>query len=418
MDEVNLRLLSRGEKTITELTPAVAIPGEAYLKLFWRYLRFGFLAWGGPVAQIAMIRQEMVEEEKWITPERFNRILAVYQVLPGPEAHELCVYFGMLSRGRVGGLLAGLGFMLPGFLLMFALSWLYVTYGTSSSFFNAVFQGMQPAVAALIVRAIHRIGGHALHNDPWLWGIALVSGLAQLLDIHFAITLVVAGVVYTLVKRDYRWLAAGLSVAFMAWIIFVASSSTANPIVTASAVEPAPAGSPSLAALFLSGLRGGLLTFGGAYTVIPFLQHDAVELGRWMTNAQFLDGLALSGLLPAPLIIFSTFVGYIGGGPWGALLLTLGIFAPAFAFTLVGHDYVEHLVENRAAHAFLDGVTAGVVGLIGATALNILTETVVGLPAWVIFSLALLVLFRWKAKWAVAVVVLGAGAAGLLLFYG
>jgi chromate transporter len=122
--------------------------------------------------------------------------------------------------------------------------------------------------------------------------------------------------------------------------------------------------------------------------------------------------------LPAPLIIFSTFVGYIGGGPLGALVLTLGIFAPAFGFTLIGHNYVEHLVENQAAHAFLDGVTAGVVGLIGATALSLLSETVVGLPAWVIFSLALLILFRSKAKWAVAVVVLGAGLAGWLLFYG
>ena len=104
-----------------------APPPQSYLQLFLRFLRFGLLAWGGPVAQIAMIRQELVEEERWISPERFNRILAVYQVLPGPEAHELCVYFGMLSRGRIGAILAGLGFMLPGFVFMFALSWFYVT---------------------------------------------------------------------------------------------------------------------------------------------------------------------------------------------------------------------------------------------------------------------------------------------------
>jgi chromate transporter len=418
MREANLNRLPREEKPTTELTLAATIPHESYLKLFWRYLRFGFLAWGGPVAQIAMIRQELVEEEKWIPPERFNRVLAVYQVLPGPEAHEMCVYFGMLSRGRVGGLLAGLGFMLPGFVLMFLLSWLYVAYGTSSSLFTAVFQGMQPAVAALIVRAVHRIGGHALHDEPWLWGIALVSGLAQLLEIHFAIPLVIAGVVYTLAKRNYVWLAAGLSLIFIAWMAFNAFGSSVNQGVISPTAEAFSVGSPSRLTLFFSGLRGGLLTFGGAYTVIPFLQHDAVEAGRWMTNAQFLDGLALSGLLPAPLIIFSTFVGYIGGGPLGALVLTIGIFAPAFAFTLIGHDYVERLVENQAAHAFLDGVTAGVVGLIGATALAILNETVVGLSAWVIFMLALLTLFRWKAKWAVAVVVLGSGLAGWLLFGG
>jgi chromate transporter len=299
---------------------------------------------------------------------------------------------------------------------MFALSWLYVAYGIHSPFFRAMFQGMQPAVAALIVRSVHRIGGHALHDDHWLWGIALVAGLAQLLHIHFAINLMVAGVAYILVKRKYVPLAVGLSVAFMAWLAFVAFGLGADQRAVISTAESLAIRSPSLLSLFFSGLRSGLLTFGGAYTVIPFLQNDAVEVGRWMTHVQFLDGLALSGLLPAPLIIFSTFVGYIGGGPWGALVLTFGIFAPAFAFTLIGHEYVEHLVENQAAHAFLDGVTAGVVGLIGATALSILNATIVSLQAWVIFTLALITLFRWKAKWAVAIVVLGAGVIGWLLF--
>src|SRR5215217_5540300 len=108
---------------------AVTVPQETYGRIFLRFLRFGFLAWGGPVAQIAMIRQELVDEEGWITSERFNRVLAVYQILPGPEAHELCVYFGYLSRGRIGGLLGGLGFMLPGFAMMLALSWFYFAFG-------------------------------------------------------------------------------------------------------------------------------------------------------------------------------------------------------------------------------------------------------------------------------------------------
>src|SRR5688572_8657019 len=149
----------------TSLDSSLNIPHQSYIDLFLRFLRFGLLAWGGPVAQIAMIRQEFVEEEKWISSDKFNRVLSVYQVLPGPEAHELCVYFGMVARGRIGALLAGLGFMLPGFLLMFALSWFYVTYGIHSPVFQSVFLGMQPAVAALIVRAVHRIGGHALHQN-------------------------------------------------------------------------------------------------------------------------------------------------------------------------------------------------------------------------------------------------------------
>ena len=133
-----------------------------------------------------------------------------------------------------------------------------------------------------------------------------------------------------------------------------------------------------------------------------------------MTNTQFLDGLALSGLLPAPLIIFSTFVGYIGGGFWGAVIVTVAIFAPAFAFTMIGHDYLERLINNQSAHAFLDGVTAGVVGLISATALGILNETVVGIHAWIIFSAAVIALFVSKSKWIVAAVVLAAGVYGIL----
>ncbi len=395
-------------------TPDITnIPRESYLKLFLRFLRFGFLAWGGPVAQIAMLRHELVDEEKWISTERFNRVLAVYQVLPGPEAHELCVYFGMISRGRIGAFLAGLGFMTPGFVLMFALSWFYVTYGINSPVFQSVFLGMQPAVAALIVRAVHRIGGHALHQNKWLWAIAFLAGFAQLFRINFLITLLSVGLIYALVGLERLRLAFTLGLVFVLGIIFQAvafAPTSANPEVAAAITGSAS----STWAFLFSGLRAGLLTFGGAYTAIPFIQHDAVEVGRWMTNAQFLDGLALSGLLPAPLIIFSTFVGYIGGGPWGAIAMTIGVFAPAFAFTIIGHEALERLVENRSAHAFLDGVTAGVVGLIAATALIILSETVIGLNAWVIFSLAVIVLFVSKSKWTVAWVVLAAGLFGWL----
>ncbi|CAA9238863.1 MAG: Chromate transport protein ChrA, partial [uncultured Chloroflexia bacterium] len=172
-------------------------PREPYGKLFLRFLRFGFLAWGGPVAQIAMIRQELVEEEQWISNERFNRTLAIYQVLPGPEAHELCVYFGMLSRGRLGAIVAGLGFMLPGFMLMFALSWFYLAFGIDSPLFQSVFLGFQAAVVALIIRAVHRIGSHALH-DRWLLGIALGALVAHTLNVHFGFILIAGGAVSAL----------------------------------------------------------------------------------------------------------------------------------------------------------------------------------------------------------------------------
>ena len=171
----------------------------------------------------------------------------------------------------------------------------------------------------------------------------------------------------------------------------------------------------SLWELFVSGFKAGMLTFGGAYTVIPFLQEDAVSTGAWMTNAQFLDGLALSGLLPAPLIIFATFVGYLGGGAAGAVVLTIGIFLPAFAFTLLAHDPLERLVTRPRIREFLEGLTAGVVGLIAGTSIALLFVSVVNVATAVIFVVALAALFRWSAKWIVPVVIASAAAAGVIL---
>lgn len=393
-----------GEGQVT--AAATAVPREPYGQLFLRFLRFGLLAWGGPVAQIGMIRQELVENERWISGERFNRTLAVYQILPGPEAHELCVYFGMLARGRIGALLAGLGFMLPGFVLMFALSWAYLHLGMAPALGTAVLFGFKPAVAALIVRAVQRIARHAL-SDRWLWSVALGAGLATALEVPFLLTLALAGLVYMLVRRR----GAGLGWATLALL----------PL--AGAVPLAAVAPPGLLALFGYGLRTGLLTFGGAYTAIPFLQHDAVEAGRWMTNAQFVDGLALSGILPAPLIIFATFVGYLGGGPWGAIALTAGAFLPAFLFTIIGHTLLERLIATPAVHTFLDGVTAGVVGLIAVTSASIVWATLPAttpqlLVALLLFAGSLVILSRWNAKLATPAVVLGCAGLGFLALWG
>jgi chromate transporter len=395
-----------------------AVPTEPRLKLFLRFLRFGALAWGGPVAQIAMIRQELVDEERWISSAHFNRVLAVYQVLPGPEAHELCVYFGLRSRGRWGGVLAGLGFMLPGFVLMFALSWAYVRYGLKTEGVASVFAAMQVAVAALIVRAVIRIGGHVV-TDRWLWGIAIAATGAQLAGLHFGIILPVGGLIYLLARRQFQvlaWALAALAVAGVAAYIVSVGGLAGLDLLSSSTftVESVLREGMPLPALFWSGLKAGLLTFGGAYTVIPFLQGDAVTQGAWMSNAQFLDGLALSGLLPAPLIIFSTFVGYIGGGPLGAVAITIGIFLPAFAFTLVGHDALERLVHQPRIRLFLEGVTAAVVGLIAGTTLMLLQASLVDPESMVLFALVLATLFLSKTRLVVPAVIAAAMVWGLL----
>jgi len=391
-------------------------PPLTYLQLFLRFLKFGFLAWGGPVAQVAMLRRELVDEERWISSERFNRLLAVMQVLPGPEAHELCVHLGMRAKGRLGGVLAGLAFMLPGFLLMLALSWLYFRIAIAGTAMGAAFLGVQAAVIALIVRAVHRIGEHIL-VDRWLWAIAIVAALASTAGVAFWITLPAAGVVYALVmlKRGrFALLVAASALAVAAamalWI------PRAQPVI-----ETIAQGQTSLLLIFVAGLKGGLLTFGGAYTAIPFIRNDAVGRG-WITDSQFLDGLALSGVLPAPLIIFATFVGYVAGGPLGALVMTAGVFLPAFAFSLIFYDRLEAVLEVKEMHAFLDGVAAGVVGLIAATTVDLALVTAQRVPSLAvgvsIFASALAFLYVWKNKLNVVVAIIGAGLAGWLLFRG
>src|SRR5687768_10675002 len=237
---------------------------DGHLAIFLRFLRFGFLAWGGPVAQIAMIRRELVEEEQWISSAQFNLLLAAYQVLPGPEAHELCVHMGTLRAGRLGGLLAGLGFMLPGFLLVLALSALYARIALDQPPLTAIFLGMQIAVIAIIVRAVHRIGEHVL-VAPWLCALAALAFVGALVGASFWITLPAAGAAYALASAG-RTVPALLVVAFAALLAFLIGAGVEPSIVASPAAAEQ---SPGALMLLWAGLKAGLLTFGGAYTAIP-----------------------------------------------------------------------------------------------------------------------------------------------------
>ena len=387
-------------------------PDLSHPALFLRFLRFGAMAFGGPVAQIAMIRRELVDEERWISSERFNKLLAVMQVLPGPEAHELCVHLGIRAKGRLGGLLAGLGFMLPGLVLMLALAWAYTRFPIQGTLLGAMFLGVQAAVIAVIVRAVHRIGEHILLNR-WLWAAAIAAALASFLGVSFWIVLPAAGAAYAFASTQ-RYGLAGVIVALA--VVAAALTLAGRPDV-AGTVATALEAAPTAAALFWAGLKGGLLTFGGAYTAIPFIRNDTVGRG-WMTDAQFLDGLGLSGTLPAPLVIFATFVGWISGGPVGALAMTAGMFLPAFAFSLLFYERLEAVAEHRRLQLFLAGVAAGVVGIIVVTVLDLARTTAGRSPSLVvsavIFALALTILYRWKSKLGTPLVLAIGATVGVL----
>jgi chromate transporter len=368
-------------------------PADRPLALFARFLRFGSLAWGGPAAQIAMISKECVDEERWVSRESFAKTLAVYQVLPGPEAHELCVYFGRLRGGRLGGLAAGLGFMLPGFLLMLGLSALYVHAGLDERF-EDLFYGVQAAVGALVAMAVVRLGRKFVTDVP-LAVLAIAGATLTLAGMGFLFVLAGAGVGYAVWKRGWPSGAGSVSLA---------------PLAAIGAVT-----FPLTAEVLLEGLKAGVLTFGGAYTVVPFLHESAVDGQGWLTDDEFLDGLALSGVLPAPLIIFSTFVGYLAGGLPGSLAMTLGIFLPAFVFPIFFHRTLVAVSENPRIRPFLLGVAAGVVGLIAAVTVEIVRIGVDDVPSAVLATAAFAVLYRFHGRLTVLYVVLGCGAIGAAL---
>lgn len=379
---------------------APATAADSPLSIFWRFLKFGCLAWGGPAAQIAMIKRECVDEEKWVSDLGFKKQLAVYQILPGPEAHELCVYFGRLRGGKLGGFLAGLGFMLPGFVLMLGLSVLYVEANLSGHL-EELFYGLTAAVGALVARALVRLSKNFLSDVPLVVIAILALALTLFLDASFVLVLLGAGIVYELWTNGRRW-------------THRASSFSVGPLALLAVATGAITLSLT-AEIFVEGLKAGLLTFGGAFTVIPFLQESAVGGHHWLTDSQFVDGLAMSGILPAPLIIFSTFVGYIAGGMTGALAMTLGIFLPAFLFPIFLHRQLVWVAENDRLHPFLLGVAAGVIGLIAAVTVTILETSVVDVWTGLIALGAFAALQRWHGKLTVVYVMAVAGVVGVVL---
>lgn len=373
---------------------------DSYTSIFLRFLRFGFLAWGGPVAQINMIREELVEREGWIDNDKFKRTLAVYQALPGPEAHELCVYFGMIRKGRLGGFLAGLGFMLPGFILVLALAYAYQLYG--ATVLLPLFIGVAPVVAALIVRALHKIAQHTL-SDKTLWIIAIASAALSLAGVHFMLifSLCIFGI---FVRGKLN------SLLFALILVAAVTAVIAMSLLMTEGRVALPSGG-----LFIEGLKAGMLSFGGAYTAIPFLNDSMVGQYDNITQKSFLDSLALSSIIPAPLVIFGTFLGFLTGGFTGAILMTLGIFLPAFSFTLLGHKYLERLIENPKLHSILEGISAAVVGLLAVTAIEICMATLIGIYPAILFVLALAALYFLRAKWAIPMVIVVSGVLGWIL---
>jgi chromate transporter len=357
---------------------------DAPLPIFLAFLGFGARAFGGPVVQIQGLLDEFVRRRGWTDEARFRRALGVYQVLPGPEAHEMCCYLGTVRGGRIGGIAAGLGFMLPGLALMLVASAIYAVLDLASPPVAGAMAAMQIVACGLIVRAVFKL------VTP-IWTAASDANKMPM-------------VVFFIASIASTYLLAGA--------------------IDGAAVERASsAETRSAGALFGHGLVAGLVTFGGAYTALPYVTSVAAGDGGWMTHQACLDGIAIASVLPAPLVIFGTFVGYRGGGIGGALAFTAGIFLPAFGFTFLGFGLFERLVGWKPARRALDFLSAIAVGMIASAAILFMIETGGGWPKRPVFfggwtapliGLAIGIAFRVKHPLGTPILVIGAGAAGAI----
>src|SRR6266496_2288935 len=340
----------------------------SWREVFLYFLFLGFVNVGGPVAQITMMYNHMVERRHWLTKDRFVKIMAFCHMLPGPEAIQLAIYVGYLKRKLLGGILAGLTFIIPGAVVMIILSWLYVTYGNLTQV-NDFLYVLKPAVLGIIAAGIIKLGRASIRN--WFLAVLLVGAFVgmRFVGVNFLLILLLAGLLNLLVE---------------AWPLLRKKAATLPVVVVGLGSIFPLAGSRWFQMVWLF-LETGLCSFGGAYASLVFVQRGAVAQYHWLSDSQLLDGVALSVATPGPFMLFTTFAGFLAGGIPGALIATFFVFLPSFVFVLVGARYIELVRDNRGIQAFLAGVSAAVVGVIVVVSIDLIPTALVG---WVSIAIA------------------------------
>src|SRR5438874_948386 len=413
---------------------------------FW--VKLGFVSFGGPTGQIAMMHTEVVEKKKWISERHFLHALNFCMLLPGPEAQQLAIYIGWLLHKTRGGIVAGALFVIPSIFILWALSYIYVSYGHVPSI-AAIFYGLKPAVLAIVAAAVIRIGSKALKNAV-MWAIAMAAFVAiYFFHVPFPLIIIGAGII-------------GLIGGKIVPQFFLGSLD--NNARSASSIEDiGPPLTPRsllirafkisgtwiflwwlpllLAVIFLGtqhtifreGLffsKAALVTFGGAYAVLPYVSQLAVEHYQWLRADQMLDGLGLAETTPGPLIMVLQFAGFLGGwnhpgnlppllaATLGALITTWTTFVPCFLWVFLGAPYIEKLRGSKPLTAALSTVTAAVVGVILNLAVWFGVHVIFppgGNVDWfaiVVCAIAFVGMLRWK--WSIIPVILGSGMLGLI----
>ena len=358
------------------------------------FLRLGATGFGGPIALVGYMQRDLVERDHAFTQREFADALAFCQLAPGPLAAQLAIYLGWL-KGRIpGATLAGIAFVAPSFLIVLALSVLYLRVG-GLPWIRGMFYGIAAAVVAILARSAVRLGRMTLGRHPLLWTLALGN----------AIAVVVSGV-------ELLWL------ILLSGIITLAASRRGFTGVSAALVAAWPLGSGldlgRLGEVLWFFTKAGSVVFGSGLAIIPYLYGGVVTHYGWLSEAQFLDAIAVGMITPGPVVITVAFIGYMAAGAAGALLAAVGVFLPVYLATVIGAPYFATVVRSAAVRAFVDGVTAAATGAIGGAAVVLAQRAIPDLTAGGLALLTLLALLRFK-RIPEPCLVLAAGGAGMLV---
>lgn len=385
--------------------PATAPQHGVLREVAWLFLKLGATAFGGPAAHIAMMEHEVVRRRKWLTREEFLDMLGATNLIPGPNSTEMAIHLGHRRAGWAGLVVAGTAFIVPAFLIVLAIAWAYVRYGKLPQA-HAILYGVKPVVISIVVQALWGLGRSAI-KTRFLALVGLVAVVLSFAGVNELVVLFGLGLFSMLWRNVKRWQASRVPPSTLLGIV-PALASTSAPAVVASGAIPF-----GLSPLFLFFLKIGSVLFGSGYVLLAFLRADLVERWGWLTEAQLLDAVAIGQVTPGPVFTTATFIGYVLGGSPGAIVATIGIFLPAFAFVAISGPLVPRLRRSPTAGSFLDGVN------VASLALMLVVTWQLGAAAlvdWITLTLAIvsaILLIRWRVN--SAWLVLGGAMVGLLV---
>ena len=374
------------------------------------FLKLGTIGFGGPAALVGYMRKDLVDEGKCIDESTYNLSIALAQIMPGPLAAQTAIAIGYFQGGVLGATLVGFAFIVPSFLMVLVLSWLYVTYG-GLPWMQALFYGIGAVVIAIIAIAAYRLARGTNKHDPVLWGIFGVLLVATVWSqAELAALFILAGLLVVSL-RAWPGLRGGLLLSVAGALGILAIWAMETFLLGAEATM----GHQSvLAQILLFFTKAGTFVFGSGLAIVPFLQQGVVHDLGWLNDHQFLDAVAIAMITPGPVVITVAFIGYLVAGTAGAIVAAIGIFLPVYIFTIIPAPWFQRHRENPQLQAFAAGATAAASGAIAGAVVVLGQRAIFDIPtaAISVIGLGLLWKFRLQEPWLVA----AAGIAGLVLW--